>query len=429
MPLPLKLICKKNKTRKDGTSLIFIQYCFSPEKRTLLSTGISIPPEYWKSRMQKISSGLPPEFGDYSVFNDLLVQQFRKVEDLILKAIKSRELNHIEYVKDRFSADVMKLEEENRAHDIPDIFLHIDEFIKSKERTVRPCTVGVITCMKEHLQEFEKFRQEKITYETINTSFYEDFVHFLTYHIVKKRRKEEIKGLKLNTIGKTIKWLKNFLQSRIGKVGVPLIDLRSFKFLEENVDSVYLGWAEISRIYHLDLSEISYLAKYRDLFVLGCLTGLRFSDYSGIKPEDLRDGMLHIRQTKTGASVVIPLRKDAVNILIEKYKMNMPKVSNPDFNYYIKEVAKLAGIDEPVKITHKRGNNIIEETRPKYAWVTSHTCRRSFCTNEFLDGTPVMLIMSISGHKSEKQFRRYVKADNLQKAQMISNIWAKRKKL
>jgi TFIIF-interacting CTD phosphatase-like protein len=45
--------------------------------------------------------------------------------------------------------------------------------------------------------------------------------------------------------------------------------------------------------------------------------------------------------------------------------MQMPQVSNPNFNYYIKEVARLAGIDEMIKITHKRGNKITEETRPK----------------------------------------------------------------
>src|ERR1017187_5668328 len=115
-------------------------------------------------------------------------------------------------------------------------------------------------------------------------------------------------------------------------------------------------------------------------------------------------------------------RNDAKKILIDKYNMQMPQVSNPSFNYYIKEVVKLAGIDELIKITHKIGNKTTEETRPKYAWIMSHTCRRSFCTNEFLDGTPTNLIMAISGHKTEKAFRRYVKADQVQKAQMIKKL-------
>jgi mRNA interferase HigB len=70
---------------------------------------------------------------------------------------------------------------------------------------------------------------------------------------------------------------------------------------------------------------------------------------------------------------------------------------------------------------------MVDEMRPKYGWVMSHTCRRSFCANEFLDGTPVTLIMAISGHKTEKAFRKYIKADNLQKAQMIKKIWEGRR--
>jgi integrase len=63
------------------------------------------------------------------------------------------------------------------------------------------------------------------------------------------------------------------------------------------------------------------------------------------------------------------------------------------------------------------------ETKAKCEWITPHTCRRSFSTNEFLDGTPVDLIMAISGHRTEKTFRKYIKADNLQKAHMIRKLW------
>ncbi len=113
--------------------------------------------------------------------------------------------------------------------------------------------------------------------------------------------------------------------------------------------------------------------------------------------------MLYITQSKTQSTVVVPLRPDAKKILIDKYQMQMPQVSNPKFNYYIKEIARLAGINELVKTTHRRGNKIIEETRPKHDWIMSHTCRRSFCTNEFLDGTPTNLIMAISGQKQKKR--------------------------
>jgi integrase len=198
--------------------------------------------------------------------------------------------------------------------------------------------------------------------------------------------------------------------------------------MEEDVDAIYLNWQEIASMYDLDLSGDPILEKARDTFVLGCLTGFRFSDYSTVRPEEFRDGMLFVTQAKTGERVVVPLRPEARAIL-EKYHMQMPQLNNVEFNFHIKEVARRAGLNEMIKFSYKRGNQMVEEIRPKHDWVMSHTCRRSFCTNEFLDGTPITLIMAISGHKTEKAFRKYIKADNLEKAQMIRKLWAGRSPL
>ncbi len=304
-----------------------------------------------------------------------------------------------------------------------DVFNNIDDYIRSKQGSVKKCTINVINAMKSHLLLFQEHRGVPITFDSFDANFYEAFVKYLTYDIPQVRRKEAIKGLKANTAGKTIKHLKAFLKDRMWKKVIPHIDLTGYKVLEEEVDAIYISWEELSLIYHLNLGDAHYLEKYRDLFVLGCLTGFRFSDYSDIRPEEVRNGMLYVNQTKTLSTVVVPLRTDAKRILIDKYKMQMPQVSNVNFNYYIKELVKKAGLDEMIKIVHKRGTHITEETRPKYAWVTSHTCRRSFCTNEFLAGTPTNLIMAISGHKTEKAFRRYIKADQVQKAHMIKRLW------
>ena len=145
-----------------------------------------------------------------------------------------------------------------------------------------------------------------------------------------------------------------------------------------------------------------------------------------LKDRKLRDGMLHVTQKKTLSTVIVPLREDARKIPVDKYQMNLPKISSVKFNYYIKEVVRLAAITEIIKLIHRKGNRIIEESRPKFAWVSSHTARRSFCTNEYLAGTPCDLIMAISGHKTEKAFRKYIKADKMRKASMVKQIWDSR---
>ena len=71
------------------------------------------------------------------------------------------------------------------------------------------------------------------------------------------------------------------------------IDLSDYKIPTEETDAVYLSYEEIKKIYRLDLSARPDLISARNLFVLGCLTGLRFSDFSSLKPEDLQQGMLY----------------------------------------------------------------------------------------------------------------------------------------
>lgn len=162
------------------------------------------------------------------------------------------------------------------------------------------------------------------------------------------------------------------------------------------------------------------------MLVFGCLTGLRFSAFSTIKPEDVRGRRLYKKQGKSDHWVVVPLREEAYDIYISRFNKSIPHVSNAKFNEYIKEVGRIAGIDNPIKFSHKKGNRDIEVIKPKYEWITSHTCRRSFCTNEFLAGTPVELIMKISGHKSLRDFYKYIRITPEQAAIQMEKIWSKR---
>jgi integrase len=136
--------------------------------------------------------------------------------------------------------------------------------------------------------------------------------------------------------------------------------------------------------------------------------------------------MLYKKQEKSEHWVVIPLRTEAKKLFSEQFKERLTKLTNPEFNRHIKTIGKIAGIDERVKFSHKKGNRKIEMIKCKYDWITSHTARRSFCTNEFLAGTPVKLIMKISGHKNEKDFYRYIRITPEEAAQKIKDLWQER---
>jgi len=341
---------------------------------------------------------------------------------MVEHAIKKKKSCPMRFLKINFPlSDQWKIEQMPTKKKDLDVFNNIDSYIEERRPEVKRCTIHVINMMKHHLKSFEGYRGIPITFDSFDFDFYVEFMKYMTYEIPLLRKNLQLKGLRINSMGKSVKWLKAFLKNRMTRKIIPHIDLSSYKIVEEDVDAIYLSWKEISAMYKLDLSSQPMLEVVRDEFVFGCLTGFRFSDFNNIKPEEIRDGMLYITQTKTEDRVVVPLRPDTKAIL-EKYNMELPPICNPYFNFHIKEVAKMAGLSELVKFSFRRGNKMVDEIRPKYGWVMSHTCRRSFCTNEFLDGTPVTLIMAISGHKTEKAFRKYIKADNLQKAQMIKKI-------
>lgn len=148
---------------------------------------------------------------------------------------------------------------------------------------VSKATLCVYRNIKAHLLAFEKYRCKKITFDDLDFSFYEAFVSYLTFHHIHKRKKTQLVGLKMNTIGKTIKHFRVFIKDRVKRKIVPAIDLSDFKITEEESDAIYLTHQEIANIYHTNLSAFPYLVEYRDLFVLGCLTGLRFSDFSTLQ--------------------------------------------------------------------------------------------------------------------------------------------------
>lgn len=432
MLLPLKLVCKSSKARRDGTSLIFIQYCYNSEKRALLNTEIAIPPTYWKR--SRITANLPTAYGNHEELNKRLKQLLRVVEDVISHALQEKIIDVLAFVKSTFKPDLNLESLLHKAKEIAnkqpetnlDLYFQIDDYIKCKTNKVTPGMLRVYKNMKDHLQAYQDYRKAVITFNCLDFNFYEGLVDFLTFEYIQRRRKTVLKGLKTATVGKTIKQLRIFIRDRIRRKIISPIDLSDFKILNEESDAIYLSWNEINQIYNTDLTDFPSLLPYRDVFVLGCFTGLRFSDFSNIKPEDIRKGMLHKKQEKSDHWVVIPLMDVANEILINRFKKVIPSVNNPDFNVNIKEIGRLAGICEAVKFSYKKGNKDIEIVKPKYGWITSHTCRRSFCTNEFLAGTPVELIMRISGHKSLQDFYKYIRISPEEAGRKIKEIWENR---
>ena len=99
MLLPLKPVCSASKVRRDGTSLIFLQYCKSESDKTLLNTEMAIPPQYWNKKLCRIADDLPNTYGNSEKLNMELHRMFRLAEDIIHLARRMRIEDTVSFAK------------------------------------------------------------------------------------------------------------------------------------------------------------------------------------------------------------------------------------------------------------------------------------------------------------------------------------------
>jgi integrase len=165
--------------------------------------------------------------------------------------------------------------------------------------------------------------------------------------------------------------------------------------------------------------------------MVGVFTAQRVSDYNNIGQENLiwnDDGSLviNLRQKKTGVWVSFPAR-DELKEILAKYEYKLPHINEKALNSCIKDVAKAAGIDTPVTIETTAGGVSVLETYPKYALIHTHTARRTAATLMYLVGMDVFNICSVTGHSSIAMLKKYIKADEIDRARTIGSDAAFRK--
>ncbi len=315
--------------------------------------------------------------------------------------------------------------EEEKISNQPKLYDVIDRFcngeIKFRGRELAKGTIQNYCATRRHLKEFEKKEHYPITTETITLDFFYRYTTFL-----KK------KGLAHNTIAKGISLMKVFMGECVdlGLTNNMQFKHKKFSCPEIDVDACYLTEDEILKLYRLDLSENKRLEKVRDLFVFGCHVGLRYSDYSNVKPENITliNGGLCVKMItqKTKELVIIPVTPIILEIF-KKYDQNpnkLPKsLTDVKFNLYIKEVAK--------QIPEFRVKGRVATDPDKELWqlIASHTARRSMATNYYLEGFPTLDLMKITGHTTERSFLKYIRISKLDTAkrlqQHIKKNWSK----
>ena len=387
------------------------------------STGIRIKPHLWNKKVCRVRQ---TELYDYESINTTL----DNIETTVKKANRENPNLKPSQLKEALRK---KLKPEPITSETMTLNKFIDKYINDIETGIKKTikgtnykkgTIKTYKNFKVTFNKFQKSERKQYDFNDITIDFYTQYTTYLSNN-----------NSNPNTVGKHVKTLKTIMHdARELKIhNNTEIDNKAFKIIKLKVDNIYLSESEIKTIYNLDLADKKHLEIARDVFLVGCYTAQRYSDYSIINQSNIKEynkiKYIELIQKKTGEKVIIPIKAE-LNEILKKYNYNLPKTHAQKVNQYIKEVCKIAEINTPIPTEKYKKGMILNMNVLKYHLVTTHTARRSGATNMYLANIPTIDIMKITGHRTESSFLNYIKvtkqetAENLQLHPYFNNMIA-----
>ncbi|PKP00139.1 MAG: hypothetical protein CVU13_01100 [Bacteroidetes bacterium HGW-Bacteroidetes-8] len=390
------------KSPSDKDSVINIHVYFGQPKYLKYSTSIKIPVQYWNTETQRIRE--VREYQEAKKINNKL----NRYESIIRELSLSCDSPNPKFIRDGLDK---LFRVKGPDSEIKNSFFSIFREYINRDRQ-KSNIKSYITSLNALTQIAPDCEIEDVNYKYLDT-----FKRKIESRVI-ERGKSKGRMPSINHVATHIKNIKAVINDA-RKRGHNVSDsVEDFKKSQEEYDSIYLTPEEINRIYTTTVPG-SY-KKTKALFIVGCYTAMRFSDYSVLTGDNIKNGLIYKVPQKTKDSVIIPMHPRVKEIL-EQYNYVLPTITNATLNKQIKEIAKIAEINEKVSVTRSEGKRVYVETKEKWELVTTHTARRSGATNMYLAGISPISIMKITGHKTEKAFMKYIKIPKEQNAQILAN--------
>lgn len=430
---------KKTDSEEETSIRLYVFHSNFPHRRFVYGLKKSILPALWDDATQRPTNNkkLIKEYEKHipTIANDLrnitadLNKVYSAVDDYftMAKITTNRITVTSESLKDYLDGIYKPKPKEVTIKKKETLNTYIERFIKEHtdgKRLIEKrggdyvrMEAGSIKNYRSFQTQFNEYQKANgnVNFEDVTEDFYKDFIRF--FHGKKYRT---------NTIGRHIARLKTIMQAALNEKLHSTKDFlqKSFRSIKHETDQVYLNEAELNAIRNVDLSEKPHLELYRDIFLIGCYTAQRVSDYNNIQKHNivkLENGKkaIKLHQKKTKEDVIIPIKKE-LDAILKKYNYSPPRVHDQNLNDEIKKVCELAGITDDVEINETIGGEVKKTLYPKFKLVSSHTARRSGASNMFNAGIPTLAIQKITGHKTEASFLSYIRITKEENATSLS---------
>ena len=390
-------------------------------KRIEFTTGYRIDAAKWDSDKQRVRNGCTNKLKQSaSEINASLLGYYTEVQEIFKKFEVEEIMPTPEQIKEAFNALHKPIEEVKPRKTKPNAFYKVfDEFVRDcgQQNDWTDSTYEKFAAVKNHLMNF----RDGLTFDFFDEKGLNDYVTYL----------RDVKEMRNSTIGKQLSFLKWFLRWAFKK-GLHqnnAYDSYKPKLKSTQKKIIFLTWEELNKLREFEMPAAKQaLDRARDVFLFQCFTGLRYSDVFNLRRSDIKGDHIEVTTVKTSDSLIIELNNHSKAIL-DKYKdvafeddKVLPVITNQKMNDYLKELAELAGIDEPVRQTYYRGNERIDEVTPKYALFGTHAGRRTFICNTLALGIPPQLVMKWTGHSDYKAMKPYIDIADDIKANAMSKF-------
>ena len=392
-------------------------------KRIEFTTGYRIDSAKWDADKQRVKNGCSNKLKQSaSEINASLLEYYTEIQSIFKRFEVEDVMPTPEQIKEAFNALHKPVSEEPKPkkETLPcDFFQVFDDFVEDcgRQNNWTDSTFEKFAAVKNHLTNF----REGLTFEFFDERGLNDYVGYL----------RDVKEMRNTTIGKQLSFLKWYLRWAFKK-GVHqnnAYDSYKPKLKSTQKKIIFLTWDELNRLREFKIPfNKQALDRVRDVFLFQCFTGLRYSDVFNLRRSDIKGDHIEVTTVKTSDSLIIELNKHSKEI-IDKYKdvafedgKVLPVITNQKMNDYLKELAELAGINEPVRQTYYRGNERIDEVTPKYALLGTHAGRRTFICNALALGIPPQVVMKWTGHSDYKAMRPYIDIADDIKANAMSKF-------
>ena len=291
----------------------------------------------------------------------------------------------------------------------------VDKWTKTGLDNYKPLTQKAI---KHSLKGFKEYLKNSGQPNLERKELNADIITAYARHLqVKKKYKDSTHGRFM----KHLRWFLKFI--KYDNSPISEIKVRSVKPTQRNI--IHLTSSELTKLELVDVSFSSELQKAKDMFLLGCYTGLRISDLKRISRHRLENGSIELTLTKNSTKVSIPLLAQT-NAILQRYDSSAPKISEQKVNEAIKKVCAKAEIDAPTFFKSVKGGVLIEKLHPKHELITTHCAGKTFISlaGKRWNLTPVN-IAAIVGKDVKTVLGYYMKPDLEEaKQRMIEGIEA-----